>query len=305
MGPNSGTEFEVLDVPRTNTETDSAVDRADRWTNTYEASARVAIVNDDNHVRTTIEAGDAVLGARATTLEPLVVEVYGALGLDFVWIDLEHTGPSAFDAPALEALSRAGDAAGIELLVRVPSGEPALVRTVLDAGVRTILVPRVESADDVRPAISASRFSYDGTPGTRGAAAARTNTWGARDRDPAREDADVLVGAMIESETAVENAAEILAVPELGFVFLGPSDLSISLGLSFQTDHPDVRDALKRARSAALSAGVPVGCIANDVETARTALDDGFQLLRIGDEIEAARTVLGDRLAGIRQSMDK
>ncbi len=278
--------------------------RADRWTNTYEASERVVIVNDDNHVRTTIEAGDAVLGARATTIEPLVVEVYGALGLDFVWIDLEHTGPSAFDASALESLSRAGDAAGIELLVRVPAGDPELVRTVLDAGVRTILVPRVESAADVRPAIEASRFSYDGEPGTRGAAAARTNTWGASDRDPDREDAEIFVGAMIESETAVENATEILAVPELGFVFLGPSDLSISLGRPFETDHPTVRDALERARAAARSAGVPVGCIANDVETAHTALDDGFQLLRIGDEIGAARTVLGDRLAGIRRQLD-
>lgn len=254
-----------------------------------------------NALRTALESGDSVVGARATTLAPPVVDVYGDLGLDFVWVDLEHSGPSPADSVELGHLVRAADAAGTELLVRLPSGEPDLVRKALDAGVRTLLIPRVETAAEVRRAVRAAHFSYDGRPGRRGVAAERTSDWGASmDGYPEREDDAVLVGVMVETEAAVENLEELLAVPELGFAFAGPADLSVSLGHPLETDHPDVADALETLREASLGAGVPVGRIANDPAEARRAIDEGYRLLRVGDELGAARQVLGERLGELR-----
>jgi len=99
----------------------------------------------ENGFRRALEAGETVLGASAATFSPTVIETLGAVGLDFVWLDFEHGGPSPWDATVFEELTRAAEAGDIELLVRLPKPDPPLVRKVLDAGVRTILIPRVET----------------------------------------------------------------------------------------------------------------------------------------------------------------
>lgn len=254
-----------------------------------------------NRIRNGLSADELTLGARATDPSPLLIEVYADLGFDFVWIDLEHTGPSAADAPAVERLTRAADAAGIDLLVRVAGRDPDVIRKALDAGVRTLLVPRIETAAEVREAVRAGRFTHDGEPGDRGAATGRASTWGnAPDDYAAREDASVCIGVMIENERAVSNLDDILAVPDLGFVFVGPGDLSVSLGRPFETDHPDVREAVAEIEAKAVSAGVPLGAIRNDAGEAREAAEAGYRLLRIGDEVSATRAVLGPRLDEVR-----
>lgn len=251
-----------------------------------------------NGLRTALAGDERVFGARANSFSPALIEVYGELGLDFVWLDLEHGGPSPADASTLEDLVRAAEVADVDLLVRVPSGEPTVIGKVLDTGVRTVLVPRVETAAEVRQAVSAAHFSYDGGVGQRGVAHARASRWGAA-VDPDREDETVLVGAMLETREAVENVAEILSVPELGFTYFGPGDLARTYGHPGESDHPEVRAALDRAREACLDAGVPAGISVTSVEGAERALADGHRLVRVGDELSAVRQLLGDRLDAI------
>ena len=253
-----------------------------------------------NAIREALAADEPVYGAAADTFSPTLIEIYGELGLDFVWLDLEHAGPSPDDSTRMEEFTRAAEVAGVELLVRLPSGDPPLVRKVLDAGVRTVLIPRVETAAEVRAAVAAGRFRYDGEPGDRGVATARTGRWGGdREDHAAREDAAVSVGAMIENRTAVENLEGILSVPELGFVFVGPADLSASLGRPLETDRPDVREHVARIEAAAAEAGVPLGGIRTDPEAIRAAVADGYRLLRIGTDLDAVRDVLGERLSDL------
>ena len=252
-------------------------------------------------IRASLEAGEAVVGARCVSRAPLFVEVLGGLGFDFVWIDFEHGGPSAMDATRLEHLTRAADAAGTDLLVRVPGADPHVIRKVLDTGVRSVLVPRVEGAGAVHRAVAASRFVHDGGPGERGMASGRANAWGADSEGYAeREDAEVTVGVMIENRSAVEAIDDILAVPDLGFCFVGPADLSVSLGHPQERDHPDVQAAIETVREACLEANVPVGRIRNDAAAAREAIAAGDRLVRVGSDVGATRAVLGDRLDGIR-----
>ncbi|MFC7229737.1 aldolase/citrate lyase family protein [Salinirubellus salinus] len=258
-----------------------------------------------NTLRRALERGEPVLGAGVTTLDPAFVEVYGALGLDFVWLDFENAGPHPEDATVVAGLARAADAAGIEPLVRLPSGDPSLVRKVLDTGIQNLLVPRVETAAEVRRAVEAARFRYDGGVGERGYAGARASGWGGDTEDyAARQDANVLVGVMIENLTAVDDVEEILAVPDLGFTFLGPSDLSVSAGHPLETDHPDVTAAIETVRDASTAAGVPVGRTASSAAATTAALDAGFDLVRLGHEVGATRSLLGDRLAAVRNHLD-
>jgi 2-keto-3-deoxy-L-rhamnonate aldolase RhmA len=104
-------------------------------------------------------------------------------------------------------------------------------------------------------------------------------------------------------DAGVRNVLDgILSVPDLGFVFVGPSDLSVSPGHPVEPDHPDVAATAERIRATAVERDVPVGCVANDAATAREAISEGYQVLRVGDEVAAAAEVLGDRLASIREA---
>jgi 2-dehydro-3-deoxyglucarate aldolase len=254
-----------------------------------------------NSLRQTVEAGDVAYGARAATFSPAVIEVFGGVGLDWVWLDFEHAGPSPWDSQLLGDLTRAADVSDVELLVRLPGGDPHLVRKVLDAGVRNVLVPRVETAEEVRESVRATRFHYGDEPGERGVAQGRVTRWG-QDRDDyvAEEDDNASLGVMIENTTAVENVEEILAVDELGFVFVGPSDLSVSLGRPMEKDTAAHREHVERIESAALDAGVPLAGIANDPDDIRAARERGYRIIRMGGELASAKQVLGERLAAVR-----
>ena len=261
-------------------------------------------MDQSNHFRESIENDDVVFGARASTFSPAVIEIYGKIGIDFVWLDYEHMGPSPWDSTGFEELTRAAEAGGTELLVRLPTGDPSLIRKVLDAGVRNIFVPRVDTAAEVYAAVEAARFEYDGGPGERGMASGRSRTWGLGGDDYIQtEDDEVCLGVMIEKTTALDNLDEILSVPDLGFVFIGPSDLSVQMGHPGQKTHPEVVEQITEVRDRAHDAGVPTGVIANDPDAIETAVANGHQIIRIGGDLSAVKSVLGERLdavAGLR-----
>ncbi|MBZ6493741.1 HpcH/HpaI aldolase family protein [Natrinema longum] len=243
-----------------------------------------------NALRETLEAGEVALGVLENTYSPTVVELYAALGSDFVWIDLEHGGPSPRDAGKLEALLRAVDGTETELLVRLPDTDPSLVRKALDAGVRNVFLPRVGSAEELEAAVRASRFEYDAEPGWRGMANPRAGRWGLTDDYVSTEDESVVVGVTVETRSALDDLDDILAVPELGFVFIGPLDLSVSLGQPGEFDHPDVEEAVETIRSAAVEADVPVGGLGFGMDDVNEKAENGYQLLNVGTTTGALRS---------------
>ncbi|WP_144797245.1 HpcH/HpaI aldolase family protein [Halorubrum depositum] len=251
-----------------------------------------------NDLAAIFDEGDVALAALENAYSPRLVEFYGDLGLDVVWLDLEHGGPDPWDAGRIEDLLRAAEATDTELLVRLPSTDPALVRKALDLGVRNVFLPRVEGPDEVRKAVKSARFDYDGEPGDRGLGSARARRWGLADDYVATEDAETLVGATIETEAAVASLDDILAVPELGFVFVGPFDLSVSLGHPGEIDHPEVREAVETVRSKAIAASVPVGGLGFDAADVDEKVANGYQLLNVGSTTGALKGAVTDWLDG-------
>lgn len=236
--------------------------------------------------------GQIVCGVGATTFNPAVVEAAGGAGMDFVWLDLEHKGPSPANSNALENLVRAAERSDTELLVRTPTPEPWLVRKILDAGVSNLLLPRVESAYEVHRAIRATEFVYDDAPGGRGGAVSFASDWGREGYEP--DEDSPTVGVMLETASAVEQLEEILAVPGLDFAYLGAADLSISLGYPFETDHPKVREAVESIYEGCEEADIPLGRSVAEPEAVADAVDEGWQLLRYADEIDALRQRLAE-----------
>lgn len=259
----------------------------------------------ENDLKRTLDAGDVAVGASAVTFSAAVIEVYGDVGLDYAFLDFEHNGAAVWDSLDFEELTRVAEVADLELVVRLPSGEagdhPPVVRKVLDTGIRNVVVPRVETAAEVRSAVEAARFEYEGRPGERGVGAARGSSWGADiDHDWLDgEDENVLCGIMVENETAVANLEDILAVPDLGFVFVGSNDLSVSLGCPLDFEHPDFREALAEIRDACVAAGVPFGQLGADLDAGSAMVDRGGQLLSVGSDLGAVRETVAERRRGL------
>lgn len=245
-----------------------------------------------NDLATILEEGGIALGVLDNTYSPTLVEFYGELGLDFIWLDLEHGGPAPRDGGHMENLLRAAERTDVEILLRLPDSDPTLVRKALDLGVRNVFLPRVETAREVREAVRSARFRYDDGPGDRGLGSPRARRWGLAENYIDTEDKETVVGVTIENEASVENLDEILAVPEVGFVFIGPLDLSVSLGHPGEITHPDVQEAVETIRSRAIEAGVPVGGLGFNMDDVNEKAANGYQILNLGSTTGALKQVV-------------
>lgn len=254
-----------------------------------------------------LNSGGIALGAQNMIQSPSLVEIYGNLGIDFIWMDMEHGGHSSYDSPNLEHLTRAAEVSDCELVVRIPSTDDALIRKVLDAGVRNIVVPRVRTAEEVESAIRAARFNYRNEIGDRGVGSGRTSLWGL-DLDTSfgkDEDASVLVGIMIENVEAVENLDEILALHDLGFVFVGPNDLAVSMGYPLQPNHTEVQRTKQDIKERCIAADVPFMDAVEKEGPVRDLIKEGVQMIRItSGEATVIQNAVSPRLAAINEYIE-
>lgn len=253
-----------------------------------------------NRIKAKLQDGEVAFGANTSAHSKAVIETLGQTSLDFVWFDLEHAGPSPFSSGTIADFARTAEVSGVELLVRVPEGRPKVLSKVLDTGINTVLVPQVRSATDVRQAVASARFEFDGDRGERGAPLSRATDWGPAPQSfPSRADSEVLVGVMIETVEAVENIQNIVSVPNLGFLFLGFSDLSIAAGHPLDRQHPEVQDMADTVLEAAVNRGIPIGKITPTADAATAAIESGYSIIQIGFDLQFIRESVNTRMADI------
>ena len=190
----------------------------------------------DGSFRTRLKSGEPLLGAFINIESPTTVEMLAVAGMDFLMIDGEH-GPIG-PADAVEMI-RAAEARGVPILARVGENTQQVMAKYLDAGAVGTMTPIVGSADDARRAVDSVKYP---PVGKRGLAGVRANDF---QTDPgyvaAANEATVVV-VQIETRTGIERADEIIATEGVDLVFLGPSDLSVALGVPGETKHPLVLD---------------------------------------------------------------
>ena len=212
---------------------------------------------------------------------PLVAEICAGAGLDWLLIDMEHA-PNGLES--VLAQLQAVAAYPVVPVVRVPVGDPVIIKQVLDLGARTILVPMVSSPAEAQKVVEAARYPPRGRRGV-GSALARSARWNRIDDYLTGADAHVSVFVQIETVQAVEVAADIAAVDGIDGVFVGPSDLAASMGLLGQQTHPDVTAAVRRAFADVLSSGTPVGVNAFDPAGADQYLAAGASFILVGADV--------------------
>jgi 4-hydroxy-2-oxoheptanedioate aldolase len=205
---------------------------------------------------------EAVFGPFMKTHDPAFVEAAGYAGFDFVILDLEH-GPNSVES--LQNLIRAAEISSVVPIVRVKEGVPSTIGEALDVGAAGIQVPQVTTAAEAREAIERIKFSPDGTRGV--CRFVRSAGYSSIDRYRYfKESNEAVVILQLEGVKAIENLAEILEVKGIDVVFIGPYDLSQSLGVPGQTDHPRVIGEAKRIVETCLSRGICAGIFVDTIE---------------------------------------
>jgi 4-hydroxy-2-oxoheptanedioate aldolase len=213
--------------------------------------------------------------------EPWLAEVIGRIGYDVIWFDMEHR---AFGYDVIDGVALACRLTGIDLMVRVlKTGYTSPMRA-LEFGANGILVPHIRSVDEARQWVDWVRFPPRGRRGFDGAGA--DADFALADARTYLENADreIFLALQVEDRECVECVEEIAAVPGVDLLFIGPADLSISLGVPFEWNHPLLQSAIDRVAAAARKAGIWWGIPTGSAAQAQSMIDRGASLVTAGSD---------------------
>ncbi len=230
-----------------------------------------------NTVKEKLKSGDIVYGTSlGGCLEAELPVVLAAAGLEFFFIDTEHSTTSYAQ---IQALCRTGKGAGLVPLVRVTRNESWMISRALDVGAMGIIVPHIDSAAEAGAAINALKFPPLGKRGF-GLGTIVTDLKGLSAQEEVNSANRETMGIMmIESPEGLQAVEEIAAVPGVDALFIGPYDLSLSLGILEQFDNPVYWNALEKIIHAGAKAGVAVGLQSNNMPMLLRARDLGARFI--------------------------
>jgi 2-keto-3-deoxy-L-rhamnonate aldolase RhmA len=224
--------------------------------------------------------GDPTLGTFLMSASPIVAEAVGHAGYDWGIVDMEH-GP--IDMMGLVHLLQAVSSTPMLPVVRVPWNDAVTVKRVLDAGATTLLFPFVQNADEARAAVAATRYPPLGVRGMAGIS--RGSLFGtAKDHFVSANDR---IGVILQLETrqGIDRLEEIAAVSGVDALFLGPADLSGSLGMPGQLTHPDVVALVADAAQRCRAAGKPVGTLVGAAEVLDRFPSSHFDFIAVASDL--------------------
>ncbi len=237
----------------------------------------------ENQLLSALRAGGSAIGTMVGTFAQSSMPVLLAnAGFDFFILDNEH---GMFDTETTETLCRVAVAQGITPIVRIADHTYTWVAKSLDAGGQGLLIPRVSHVAQVQQIVDMMKFP---PVGQRGNALSRAYVgYGAADVSAvmAQANAQSMLIAQIETKAAFDVRAEIAALPQVDSLFIGPNDLSISLGHPGELDHAVVKDAILRTRDTCVQYGKIPGIQMNTPESACYWAAEGFRLMSAGSDV--------------------
>jgi 2-keto-3-deoxy-L-rhamnonate aldolase RhmA len=223
-----------------------------------------------------LRQNDLLIGTMLTLPSPEIAEIVSSCGYDWLFMDGEHGNLSTLDwQRMLQAV--AGRSAAI---IRVATNSEREIKKVLDIGADGIIAPQVNSADEARHVVACCKYPPDGI---RGVGLARAQGYG-RDFADYMETANDNIAVIIQAEhiDAIDNIDSIVEVDGIDAVFIGPYDLSASMGLMGQIDHPDVVDAIDRVGKACQRKEITLGYFGTTAESVQGYIDKGYHLICAG-----------------------
>jgi len=247
-----------------------------------------------NAFKTALAAKQPQIGLWLSMADPYMAEVSATAGFDWLLIDGEHA-PNDLRS-TLAALQAVAPHAA-QPVVRAVQGETALIKQLLDIGAKNLLVPMVDTADQARALVSATRYPPLGIRGV-GSAVGRASQWSARTDYLDIADEEVCLLAQVETVKALTNLTQICEVDGIDGVFIGPADLAASMGHRGRPGHPDVQAAIEAAMRTIVASGKAAGTLTSDPKLARRYLELGCTFVAVGVDVllfaGAARKLAAD-----------
>jgi 4-hydroxy-2-oxoheptanedioate aldolase len=223
-----------------------------------------------------LEKGEAVYGPFAKSTDPALVECAGYAGFDFVILDMEH-GPAGFSD--LQNLIRGAEVSGIIPIVRTSDSSEISISRALDLGAKGVQIPQIHSVSEAREVIRAAKFYPKGERGVcRFVRAAAYATLPRKDYFTQANN-ETLVILQVEGSQVLDELDELLLMDGLDILFIGPYDLSQSLGVPGEITHPLVIDTIEKITCKARQAGVTVGVFCDTIDSAVLWKDAGIQYI--------------------------
>ncbi len=251
-----------------------------------------------NFIKNKLDRGEAVMGTWAVIPSPVTAEILAESGLDFIIIDAEH-GPVTFETA--QTMAMACEARCVSPVMRVGDANADAIQRALDIGVHAVQVPNIDTAQRARDVVRFSKYPPLGergfSPFTRAGNYSREN---AR-KLTAEANANTLVGINVEGQAALSEIDAILELPELDLVFIGLYDLSKSLGIPGQVNHPDVQHLMEQLSNKINAAGKVAGTIASKREDIRKSLDMGIRYLLYLVDCEVLRQAYADACSHFKE----
>ena len=250
-----------------------------------------------NTLKKKLKEGEVCFGT-FIRLGPAAVEILGHAGWDFVVIDMEH---GVFDFTNVEHMVRAARCAGITSLVRVPEPNPSYIMRVVDAGAEGVQIPQVDSAQMAKLVSQAARYFPGGKRGLCSYVRAAGYSAIAPDKHMATSNDEVLTVVHIEGEAAASQIKDIMETPGLDVIFLGPWDLSQSLGVPGRTKDPRVIGVMEKVITACKEKGIILGTFVREAEDAKRWIDLGIQYMMLSTDAGLLLRSSRERLEELRK----
>lgn len=246
-----------------------------------------------NPFKAALLRGETQIGLWLSSTTAYMAEIAATSGYDWLLIDGEHAPNTIQDLyHQLQAVASYAS----HPVIRPVDDNRSLIKQVLDIGTRTLLIPMVESAEQVKAIVSATRYPPLGVRGV-GAGVARAARWGRVEHYMARANDELCVLIQVETKTALENLDAILDVEGIDGVFIGPADLSASLGYPDNAGHPEVQQVIEQSIKRIRAAGKAAGFLAVDPEMAKKCLSWGANFVAVGVDTMLYTEALDKRLA--------
>ena len=248
----------------------------------------------NNPFKQALAARRPQIGLWLSLAHPYAAEVCATAGFQWLLIDGEHAPNDV--RSTLAHLQAVAPYPG-QRVVRAVTGDTALIKQLLDIGVRNLLVPMVDTPSQARALVAATRYPPEGVRGV-GAGAARAARWGARRGYVDLANGEICLLVQAETRTAMDNLEAICAVDGVDGVFIGPADLAASMGHRGNPGHPEVQAAIEGAIRTIVASGKAAGTLTGDASLARRYLELGATFVAVGIEVtlmvQAARKLAGD-----------
>ena len=250
-----------------------------------------------NHFKRALRGLPPPIGTWLMSAAPATAEALGCAGFDFLVVDTEHV---PLDATQTIEILRAIAGTPAAAVTRVAWNDAVLVKRALDAGALSLMFPFVQSADEARRAVASTRYPPTGTRGV--AAMHRASRYATVPDYLGRAGDEIAVIVQVETPAALDAIPAIAAVPGVDSIFVGPGDLSASMGHLGDIAHADVQDALARAAAACRTANVPCGIVGPNPAMVRRFLDYGYTWVAVGSDMSMMVGRAGDWLGELRRA---